>query len=390
MKVTMTSIRFCTFGLIALLAITPTRAMVGGAPPAADGAGRSVVMILGSGGTACTATAIARDLLLTAAHCVQPDSEYKLAASAPGERPVLKDITRIERDPQFDLKRLFGHLATADVALIKLAELLPAKIPPVPLGAEEEPVAVGDAFVVAGYGVTVRGDAGRHRPARRLANPAVRSEDQGRQPRAGRLRRRFRRAGVSRQGRPQRHHRRGELVDRPETRGRLRRADRRHAARTLPRLDPQHRAYARLTACALARLRRRLGARIKYRREKSRMSRSAWIMSLVLWPLAAAAQPASGDQTMLGMRLFNQSCRVCHTKPQLVSPQYGPVLSMNTLGGKADVMRDVISNGTPRMPGFKYHFKPAEIDAIVAYIKTIPAPSDAPPPVKAGSSRDAD
>ena len=124
------------------------------------------------------------------------------------------------------------------------------------------------------------------------------------------------------------------------------------------------------------------------------MSRRAWTMSLalVLWPLAAAAQPASGnnDQTMLGMRLFNQSCRVCHTKPQLVSPQYGPVLSMNTLGGKADVMRDVISNGTPRMPGFKYHFKPAEIDAIVAYIKTIPAPSDAPPPVKAGSSRDAD
>ena len=122
------------------------------------------------------------------------------------------------------------------------------------------------------------------------------------------------------------------------------------------------------------------------------MSRRAWMMSLVLWPIAAAAQPANGgnDQTALGMRLFNQSCRVCHTKPQLVSPQYGPVLSMSTLGGKADVMREVNGNGTPRMPGFKYHFKPAEIDAIVAYIKTIPAPSDAPPPAKAGSSRDAD
>ena len=104
----------------------------------------------------------------------------------------------------------------------------------------------------------------------------------------------------------------------------------------------------------------------------------------------SATGSGGGDQAMLGMRLFNQSCRVCHTKPQLVSPQYAPVLSMNTLGGKADVMREVISNGTPRMPGFKYHFKPAEIDAIVAYIKTIPAPSDAPPPVKAGSSRDAD
>src|ERR1700680_1153064 len=122
------------------------------------------------------------------------------------------------------------------------------------------------------------------------------------------------------------------------------------------------------------------------------MSRRAWMMSLRLCPIAATAQPASGgsDQTMLGMRLFNQSCRVCHTKPQLVSPQYAPVLSTNTLGGKADAMREVISNGTPRMPGFKYHFKSAEIDAIVAYIKTIPAPSDAPPPVKAGSSRDAD
>src|ERR1700680_5078730 len=122
------------------------------------------------------------------------------------------------------------------------------------------------------------------------------------------------------------------------------------------------------------------------------MSRRAWMMSLVLWPIAATAQPASGgsDQTMLGMRLFNQSCRVCHTKPQLVSPQYAPVLSMSTLGGKADVMRETIGNGTPRMPGFKYQFKPPEIDAIVAYIKPFPAPPDAPPPVKAGSSRDAD
>jgi mono/diheme cytochrome c family protein len=124
------------------------------------------------------------------------------------------------------------------------------------------------------------------------------------------------------------------------------------------------------------------------------MSRRALMLSLALalWPVAAPAQPASGgsDQVLLGMRLFNQSCRVCHTKPQLASPQYAPVLSMSTLGGKADTMRDVIGNGTPRMPGFKYHFKPAEIDAIVAYIKTIPTPSDAPPPVKAGPTRDAD
>jgi hypothetical protein len=137
---------------------TPAAAMVGGALPAPDGAGRSVVMILGSYGTACTATAIARDLLLTAAHCVQPGADYKLVGSVPGQQPVLKDIARIERDPQFDLKRLFGHLATADVALIKLPEPLPSRIPPVRIGSAGETVAVGDMLVVAGYGVTVRGD----------------------------------------------------------------------------------------------------------------------------------------------------------------------------------------------------------------------------------------
>jgi Trypsin len=144
--------------ILAALSIGRALAMVGGAPPAADGAGRSVVMILGSYGTACTATAIARDLLLTAAHCVQPGADYKLVAGEAGREPVLKDIARIERDPQFELKRLFGHLATADVALLKLAEPLPAKIPPVPLADGTQPVAVGDSLVVAGYGVTVRGD----------------------------------------------------------------------------------------------------------------------------------------------------------------------------------------------------------------------------------------
>jgi Trypsin len=144
--------------LFAALAVAPASAMVGGAVPAADGIGRSVVMILGSYGTACTATAIARDLLLSAAHCVQPGADYKLVASQTGEQPVLKDIAHIARDPQFDLKRLFGHLATADVALIKLAEPLPARIPAVPIGSATERIAVGDALVVAGYGVTIRGD----------------------------------------------------------------------------------------------------------------------------------------------------------------------------------------------------------------------------------------
>ena len=208
-------------------------AMVGGAPPAADGAGRSVVMILGSFGTACTATAVARDLLLTAAHCVQPGADYKLVDRQPGqslsEVPLLKDVARIERDPQFDLKRLFAHLATADVALIKLVEPLPATNP---AGADRR------RHRNCRGGRHARGrrlwrhrarrrphrrtgsrrQSRRHRPAGKLANPPVRSGDQRPERRSRRLRRRFRRAGFPRPQRQTGDHRRGELVDRPESR----------------------------------------------------------------------------------------------------------------------------------------------------------------------------
>ena len=95
---------------------------------------------------------------------------------------------------------------------------------------------------------------------------------------------------------------------------------------------------------------------------------------LAALPLTAPAQEPLNDRQLHGMRLFNQSCRVCHTKPQPTSEQYGPTLSRTSAGGNDDAMRVYISNGTAKMPGFRYHFKPAEIDAIVAYLKTIPSP----------------
>ena len=99
---------------------------------------------------------------------------------------------------------------------------------------------------------------------------------------------------------------------------------------------------------------------------------------------AAPAQPFPAADTLTpqqlqGRNLFNQSCLVCHVKLQITSPaKYGPDLSKNALGGQEAVMREVISNGTPNMPGFKYHFEPDQIDAIIAYLKTLPAPSPTP------------
>jgi len=143
------------------LAVAPVGlafAMVGGAPPADPAIARHLVLLVGSRGNSCSGVAIARDLVLTAAHCVPPGVEYKHVIFDAAHRPQLNDIAMITRHPQFDLATLLALRATADVAIVKLAAALPAAFAAAPLARADRTVAVGDAFIVAGYGVTVRGD----------------------------------------------------------------------------------------------------------------------------------------------------------------------------------------------------------------------------------------
>ena len=159
----------------ALVTSLPAAAMVGGAQPTTEGAGRAVVMLTGSRGTFCSGVALARDLVLTAAHCVLPGATYKFIDFDAARQPVLKDIADIARHPDFDVNAVLRHRVTADVALLKLAA--PVKV-----------------FVVAGYGVAVRGDGtsgGTVRAATlvatgqpgtlqiRLADPATKGERGG-------------------------------------------------------------------------------------------------------------------------------------------------------------------------------------------------------------------
>jgi secreted trypsin-like serine protease len=135
----------------------PAIAMVGNAPVASGSPEKHVVMIVGSRGTSCSATAIGRDLLLTAAHCVLAGADYKLVALEAGV-PTLKDITAIARHPRFELKSLLAHRASADVAVLKLAAPLPAKFTPAAIAQDPAPTKAGGQFLVAGFGVSVRGD----------------------------------------------------------------------------------------------------------------------------------------------------------------------------------------------------------------------------------------
>ena len=119
--------------------------------------GRHAVIIVGSHGTFCTGAAIARDLVLTAGHCVEAGTHYKVVEFDAAHQPQLLDVREAVRHPQFDLKTLFAHRATADVALMKMAAPLPSDVIPAVLGNVPTP-RVGDTLTVFGYGVAIRGD----------------------------------------------------------------------------------------------------------------------------------------------------------------------------------------------------------------------------------------
>jgi mono/diheme cytochrome c family protein len=108
------------------------------------------------------------------------------------------------------------------------------------------------------------------------------------------------------------------------------------------------------------------------------MTRNAAILLLLLtaWTPNAFAQQADdalNDTQKLGRQVFAQSCGVCHLPPAINARTYGPGLSKDTAGGSDEVIRGVISEGTPRMPAFKHYLQRGEIDAIIAYLKTVPA-----------------
>ena len=88
---------------------------------------------------------------------------------------------------------------------------------------------------------------------------------------------------------------------------------------------------------------------------------------------APAADVALNETQTLGRRLFEQSCGICHTRPLLTARvMYGPELSRDTAGGNEEIVRGLITDGTPRMPAFKYMFDQKEIAAIAAYLKVLP------------------
>jgi mono/diheme cytochrome c family protein len=96
---------------------------------------------------------------------------------------------------------------------------------------------------------------------------------------------------------------------------------------------------------------------------------------VALWTGSAFAQQAGdnlNDVQRHGRQLLAQSCGVCHLPPSLNAKTYGPPLNKAAANGDDSIMREYILNGTPRMPAFRHYLKDNEIDAIIAYVRTVP------------------
>ena len=166
-------------------------ALTGNAPPASGYAARPIVMVVDARGDLCTGTALTRELVLTAAHCVADKLDYEVKTFQTGQSIPVRALAL---HPRFDLASYAASRATADLALLKLAAPLADLVMPATL-APARRVAVGETLTVAGFGVTVAGSA-RGLGIPRMATLSVTGKPGGLQIRLYDLATRDRRIGL--------------------------------------------------------------------------------------------------------------------------------------------------------------------------------------------------
>jgi cytochrome c2 len=97
--------------------------------------------------------------------------------------------------------------------------------------------------------------------------------------------------------------------------------------------------------------------------------------------------PVLSEEAQTGRALYLQKCAYCHDG--VGQPTYktmGPWLGAELVKSRGDdVVRAFISSGTVRMPGFSYALDAQQINAVIAYMKTIPSDQKPTPGQLAGT-----
>lgn len=141
---------------LALLAPSPATAMLGGGPASAKVKAQAA-LIVSTRGASCTGAVLTHNLLLTAAHCVGPQSDYAVVIFEQGG-PRVVPVVRMELHPRFDPAHFKTRRPTPDLALVQIAEPLPPHYDPVFLERSLMQPRAGEYFTLAGFGVTEEGN----------------------------------------------------------------------------------------------------------------------------------------------------------------------------------------------------------------------------------------
>jgi len=157
--------------LVSVLAPLPAQALIGG-QPAPGNISAQTALIVSTRGASCTGAVLTRDLVLTAAHCVAPKSDYAIVVfDVTG--PKIVPISRIELHPRFDPDHFRTRKPTPDLALVKISAPLPATFRAARLARDGTAPRAGDSFTLAGYGVTAEGDGASAGKLNTLTLPAI-------------------------------------------------------------------------------------------------------------------------------------------------------------------------------------------------------------------------
>lgn len=103
---------------------------------------------------------------------------------------------------------------------------------------------------------------------------------------------------------------------------------------------------------------------------------ACWIV--VPPPVSTQSPPAADSRAATrGEAWFYQRCSLCHMGRIVKDETYQPMaLRLNGVLKDATpdreaAVRDQIQRGSLRMPGFRYNLTPAELEELMAYLKTL-------------------
>jgi hypothetical protein len=138
-----------------MLLAGPAAAVIGGREDSGPLAS-ATVMVLNSRGGLCSAVVVARDAILTAGHCVAGTIEIRVHYRDGAAAPVMLTPASRALHPGYRADAVAARRASIDLALLRLAEPLPARFAVAALSGAAP--SSGVRLTLGGYGLAREGD----------------------------------------------------------------------------------------------------------------------------------------------------------------------------------------------------------------------------------------